>query len=346
MSITLQIFSANTSRERAAEDGEVLGEDADRPAEDRAVAGHDRVAPGAVLAHPELDLAVAHEAVELDERARVEQLLDPLAREQLAALVLLRGRLLARRRARASALSSSSQRSFASVVSCVPGALVDRHRGEPIALAGQPPSTRRPAIESWRDRPARPLDDLALRRGRRAGRRSTYARDAQPIAVSVEGALGALDGGDALLFPAGMGAVTGVVLTLLPPGGTIALAEGAYYGTGSCSTSSRRWGVERRRVRPDRAAAGRSRPVWLEAPSNPILTMPDFEAAAAHPAPVVCDATPSTPLHLRPLERGCDVVAPHRDEVPRAATTTLLGGGRHRRRSDEPLRAAPPDAPR
>ena len=48
--------------------------------------------------------------------------------------------------------------------------------------------------------------------------------------------------------------------------------------------------------------------VWIEAPSNPLLTMPDFEAAAAHPGLVVCDATAATPVHLRPLERGCDLV--------------------------------------
>jgi cystathionine gamma-synthase len=48
--------------------------------------------------------------------------------------------------------------------------------------------------------------------------------------------------------------------------------------------------------------------VWLEAPSNPFLTMPDFEAAAAHPAPVLCDSTAATPLHVRPLEQGCDLV--------------------------------------
>ena len=47
--------------------------------------------------------------------------------------------------------------------------------------------------------------------------------------------------------------------------------------------------------------------ILLEAPSNPMLTMPDFEAAAAHPAAVVCDATLASPLRLRPLERGCDV---------------------------------------
>ena len=36
--------------------------------------------------------------------------------------------------------------------------------------------------------------------------------------------------------------------------------------------------------------------------------MPDFEAAAAHPGLVLCDATAATPVHLRPLELGCDLV--------------------------------------
>ena len=48
--------------------------------------------------------------------------------------------------------------------------------------------------------------------------------------------------------------------------------------------------------------------ILVEAPANPILTMPDLEAAVAHPAPVVCDATVSSPLRLRPLDHGCDVV--------------------------------------
>ena len=34
--------------------------------------------------------------------------------------------------------------------------------------------------------------------------------------------------------------------------------------------------------------------------------MPDLEAAAAHPAPVVVDSTASTPVYLRPLEHGAD----------------------------------------
>ena len=74
--------------ERAAEDGEVLREDEDLAAEDRPVAGDDGVAPRPALHHPEVRVAVADEAVELDEAARVEQLLDPLAREELAALAL------------------------------------------------------------------------------------------------------------------------------------------------------------------------------------------------------------------------------------------------------------------
>ena len=58
--------------------------------------------------------------------------------------------------------------------------------------------------------------------------------------------------------------------------------------------------------------------VWIEAPSNPLLTIPDFEAAAAHPAHRRRrdrgDAGP-----LRPLERGWRACAAQRDEVPRGA---------------------------
>ena len=135
----------------------------------------------------------------------------------------------------------------------------------------------------------------------------TYARTEQPNVVSAERALGALDGGRALLYPAGMGAVTGVALTLLQPGGTIALAEGAYYGHGQLFDHLRPWGVntvEYDQTGPPPSVADL---ILIEAPSNPMLTMPDFEAAAAHRAPVVCDATLASPLRLRPLELGCDV---------------------------------------
>ena len=80
--------------EAAAEDGEVLGEDEDGAAVDRAVAGDDGVAPGPFLLHLEVVGAVADEGVELLEGAGVEQLLDPLARGHLALRVLLLDRLL------------------------------------------------------------------------------------------------------------------------------------------------------------------------------------------------------------------------------------------------------------
>lgn len=135
----------------------------------------------------------------------------------------------------------------------------------------------------------------------------SYARAEQPNAVSVEQTLGALEGGRSLLFPAGMGAVTGVVLTMLPPGGTIALAEGAYYGHKQLFDHIRPWGVNVVEYDQSGPPPEGADLILLEAPSNPMLTMPDFEAAAAHPAPVVCDATLASPLRLRPLDLGCDV---------------------------------------
>ena len=84
-------------RQAAAEDREVLREDEDLAAEDRPVAGDDRVPVRPPIHHPEERIPVAHVAVELDERARIEQLLRALAGEQLALLTLPRDRLLAAR---------------------------------------------------------------------------------------------------------------------------------------------------------------------------------------------------------------------------------------------------------
>ena len=135
-----------------------------------------------------------------------------------------------------------------------------------------------------------------------------YQRYAHPTGVAAEEALGKLEGGEALLFPSGAGATTALVLGLLEPGQTIALAEGGYYGTGVLFDALQRWGV--RHVEFDQTGPPPEgvELVWLEAPSNPFLTMPDLEAAAAHPARVVVDATAATPIHLRPLEHGADFV--------------------------------------
>jgi cystathionine gamma-synthase len=136
----------------------------------------------------------------------------------------------------------------------------------------------------------------------------SYARFSSPTVADAELALGELEGGEALLFASGSAASAAVVLALLGPGKTVALAEGAYYGTGALLRELGRWDV--RLVEFDQTAEPPSGAdlIWLEAPSNPFLTMPDFDAAAGHQAPVVCDSTAATPLHLRPLERGCDIV--------------------------------------
>jgi cystathionine gamma-synthase len=136
----------------------------------------------------------------------------------------------------------------------------------------------------------------------------SYARFSSPTVGDAERALGELDGGEALLFASGSAASTAVVLALLGPGQTVALAEGAYYGTGALLRELERWDLRLIEFDQTGEPPAEADLIWLEAPSNPFLTMPDFEAAAAHPAPVVCDSTAATPLHVKPLERGCDIV--------------------------------------
>jgi cystathionine gamma-synthase len=135
-----------------------------------------------------------------------------------------------------------------------------------------------------------------------------YQRYGSPTVAAAEDALGELDGGTALLFPSGAAATTALVLSLLEPGDTIALAAGGYFGTGVTFATLARWDlrvVEFDQTQPPPEGV---QLVWLEAPSNPYLTMPDLEAAVAHPAPAVVDATVATPVHFRPLEHGADFV--------------------------------------
>jgi cystathionine gamma-synthase len=135
-----------------------------------------------------------------------------------------------------------------------------------------------------------------------------YSRYASPTVAAVEEELGALEGGDALLFPSGAGATTALVLSLLSPGDTIALAAGAYFGTGVTFAALHKWGLKHVEFDQTGAPPDDVQLIWLEAPSNPFLTMPNLEAAVAHRAPVVVDSTVATPVFLRPLEHGADYV--------------------------------------
>ena len=68
--MTLQIFSAKTSDSVPPKTVKSCEKTKTLPAEDRPVAGDDGVAPRPTLHHPEMRVAVADEAVELDEAAR------------------------------------------------------------------------------------------------------------------------------------------------------------------------------------------------------------------------------------------------------------------------------------
>jgi len=133
-----------------------------------------------------------------------------------------------------------------------------------------------------------------------------YARYGHPVVAGAEAALGELDHGTAVLFPSGTGAAAALALWLLQPGDTIALAAGAYFGTGRLFEALAKWGLAHVEFDQTGPPPDGVQLVWLEAPSNPLLTMPDLESALAYPAPVVVDTTVATPIGYRPLELGAD----------------------------------------
>ena len=152
-----------------------------------------------------------------------------------------------------------------------------------------------------------------------------YSRYGHPTGAAAEEALGALEGGRALLFGSGSAAETAVVLGLLRPGATVAVAEGCYFGTVGLLRLFEPWGlrfVEFDQTGPPPDGADL---VWLEAPSNPMLSFPDLEAAAAHPGRVLVDATASSPVLLRPLEHGADVVLHSATKYLGGHSDVLLG---------------------
>jgi cystathionine gamma-synthase len=152
-----------------------------------------------------------------------------------------------------------------------------------------------------------------------------YARYGHPTGAAAERRLGKLERGDATLFASGTAAGTAVVLALARPGTTIALAEGAYFGTSMLFKTLEPWGirlVEFDQTGPPPAGAD---VVWVEAPANPVLSMPNWETVQAHPGLVVCDATVSTPVYLRALDKGADVVVHSATKFLTGSHNALLG---------------------
>jgi cystathionine gamma-synthase len=152
-----------------------------------------------------------------------------------------------------------------------------------------------------------------------------YARYGSPTVGEAEEALGGLDRGRALLFPSGSAAITTVVLALLEPGQTIALAQDAYYGTGVLMRLLERWGVRCVEFDQTGPAPGDADLVWLETPSNPLLSFPDIETFTGGDALVVVDSTAATPVLLRPLEHGADLALHSATKYLGGHSDVLLG---------------------
>jgi cystathionine beta-lyase/cystathionine gamma-synthase len=156
-----------------------------------------------------------------------------------------------------------------------------------------------------------------------------YQRTAHPVGVEAELLLSELEGGQALLFPSGMGAATALVLALLGPGASVAVADGGYYGTlGLLSGELVHWGLE---VVPfdQTGPPPKADLVWLEPCSNPLLTFPDLDEAIgltqAAGGRVLVDNTVLSPLLLRPLEHGADFVLHSATKILAGHHDALIG---------------------
>ena len=152
-----------------------------------------------------------------------------------------------------------------------------------------------------------------------------YQRYAHPTGAAAERALGRLEGGRALLYASGTSAVTACVFAFCRPGMTVALAEGSYFGTGVTLAQFEPWGLEVVEFDQTGAPPAGADVLWLEAPANPLLTLPDWEAVRAHPALVVCDATIATPVFLHALDHGADIALHSATKYLTGHSNAMLG---------------------
>ncbi len=158
-----------------------------------------------------------------------------------------------------------------------------------------------------------------------------YSRSANPTRTALEANLAALEEGErGFAFASGLAAEDTLVRTTCRPGDHVVLPDDAYGGTYRLFDKvEQAWGVEhspapvsdldavRAAIRP-----GRTKLVWLETPTNPLLNIGDIEALAAlaHDAGalLVVDNTFASPYLQQPLTLGADVVV--------HSTTKYAGG--------------------
>ena len=146
-----------------------------------------------------------------------------------------------------------------------------------------------------------------------------YSREGTPNRAALEACFATLErGAGAVAFASGL-AANMAVLELLNAGDRLVAPLEAYYGTLKQFTEhAQRRGVvvacvDFRDLTALEAAVGeRTRLLWLETPTNPLLNVTDLKRATAigHSAGalVVCDNTFATPVCQRPFDFGVDIV--------------------------------------
>ncbi|MEM1212260.1 MAG: O-acetylhomoserine aminocarboxypropyltransferase/cysteine synthase [Planctomycetota bacterium] len=160
-----------------------------------------------------------------------------------------------------------------------------------------------------------------------------YSRLMNPTVDVLEKRLAALDGGaTGLAFASGQAAITASILTIAHAGQNIVSCTSLYGGTWTLFTQTfKQLGIEVRFFDADKPEEihglvdENTRLVYMESIGNPALGVPDFQAIAdaAHTAPhgaipVICDNTTMTPMLLKPIEHGIDIVV--------YSTTKFIGG--------------------
>jgi cystathionine gamma-synthase len=158
-----------------------------------------------------------------------------------------------------------------------------------------------------------------------------YSRSKNPTRTALEECLAALEeGATGLAFASGLAAEDTLLRTVCQPGDHVVIPDDAYGGTYRLFAKVlERWGLDYTPVHlPDvdavRAAIqpGRTKVVWVETPTNPLLAIADVVtlAGVAHDASalLVVDNTFASPYLQQPIALGADVVV--------HSTTKYLGG--------------------
>jgi cystathionine gamma-lyase len=156
-----------------------------------------------------------------------------------------------------------------------------------------------------------------------------YSRSGNPTRTALETCLAALEGGErGLAFASGLAATT-AVFSLLRPGDEVAAAADLYGGTFRLlERVFKPWGLVARYTDDatspgfERIITAKTKIVWIETPTNPLLQVLDIAviAALAHRAGarLAVDNTFASPYLQQPLALGADIVV--------HSTTKYLGG--------------------